>query len=229
MDYIYVEHLTSDATTLDINGDAARHIKALRLRTGESVGVLNGKGLVARCTVNQGRTLATLVVDTIELVAQPPTTVLALGLLDHKDRFEFALEKVVELGATLIIPLVTQYVQHKRATPERWRSKIVSAVTQSGNAWVPKISDAYTLQQSLAHVAHCDMLFVADSEGNNINTVPSAASVAIFVGPEGGFDPAELDLLRSQPNASFVRLSNNRLRAETAAIASVALIQSLRS
>lgn len=216
MDNLYSPTITVADQIVTPNAEMQRHISALRLRDGEGVRVLNGRGLVATCRVQrQAGAVVLPVVDHVEHPA-PRQLTLALGVLDNRDRFEFAVEKATELGVTRIVPVLCDHARHARSATERLRQKAIAAITQSGNPWLPSISDPTPFDD----LALGDVVIVGDAQGSAPVDVTSQ-NAWILVGPEGGFSPRELEKLFSMPNVLRWRIGNNRLRAETAAVALV--------
>jgi 16S rRNA (uracil1498-N3)-methyltransferase len=214
MDNLYSPTITASDEIVAIDADMQRHMSALRLREGEHVRVLNGKGLVVTCEVQRHSGVPALSVRERIAHPEPHGLTLALGVLDNRDRFEFAVEKATELGVTRIIPVTCDHGHHVRSTTERLRQKAIAAITQSGNPWLPSISDP----TSFDNLALGEVVIVGDAQGS----VPSdltSHDTWILVGPEGGFSQRELESLAPMQNVVRWRIGSNRLRAETAAVA----------
>ncbi len=214
MDNLYSPTITAADKIVTPNAEMQRHISALRLRDGEGVRVLNGRGLVVTCRVQ--RQAGSVVLPVVEFVEhpEPRQLTLALGVLDNRDRFEFAVEKATELGVSRIVPLLCDHARHARSSTERLQQKAIAAITQSGNPWLPSISDP----TSFDNLALGEVVIVGDAQGS----VPSdltSNDTWILVGPEGGFSQRELESLAPMQNVVRWRIGSNRLRAETAAVA----------
>lgn len=221
MDNLYSPTITASDEIVAIDRDMQRHIAALRLREGECVRVLNGRGLVVTCEVQRRTGETTLAIQDRVTHPEPRGLTLALGVLDNRDRFEFAVEKATELGATTIVPVLCDHAQRSRSTTERLRQKTIAAITQSGNPWLPRVTDP----TPFAELALADVVIVGDAHGDIPSSLPSR-DVWVLVGPEGGFSSRELERLACMPNVIRWRIGSNRLRAETAAVALVARVQS---
>ena len=219
MDNLYSPTITAADQIVTPDAEMQRHIAALRLRDGENVRILNGKGLVVTCTVQRQHSSVLMhVLDRTEYKA-PAHVTLALGVLDNRDRFEFAVEKATELGVTRIMPILCDHARHARSTTERLRQKAIAAATQSGNPWLPEIVDPTTFDT----LPLGEVVIVGDAQGETPGKLVSD-DTWILVGPEGGFSDRELEKLFSMPNVVRWRIGNNRLRAETAAIALIAQV-----
>lgn len=216
MDNLYSPTITAADQIVMPDAEMQRHIAALRLRDGEGVRVLNGRGLVVTCRVQrQAGAVILPVVDHVEH-PEPRQLTLALGVLDNRDRFEFAVEKATELGVTRIVPVLCDHARHARSTTERLRQKAIAAITQSGNPWLPKISEPTAFDS----LPHADVVILGDAQGETPSSL-SYDDTMVLVGPEGGFSARELEKLSSKPNLVRWRIGKNRLRAETAAVALV--------
>jgi 16S rRNA (uracil1498-N3)-methyltransferase len=222
MDNLYCSLLESGDVHVPMDEDIQRHVAALRLRDGEHVRVLNGRGLVATCRAErtpQGIRLA-VIESTFSAPARPMITV-ALGVLDHRERFEMAVEKLTELGVARII---------LRTTNNRLTAKAIAAITQSGNPFMPLIDSPTELEQVVTSIVH-DLVIVGDAHGQppveDARLLAAANQVLVVVGPEGGLSDEELQLLASRDTMRRWRIGHLRLRAETAAIALAAVVRSM--
>ncbi len=223
MDHIYVPDVTIDDRVVPLSADAKRHVAALRLRDGEPVKVLNGRGLVVRCRCERTQGDVRLISETAYEVPRPHGLTLALSVLDHRDRYEFALEKATELGITRFIPLLADRSQHHRVNVERLTTKAIAAITQCGVAWLPQIHPPVRLED----VPWGDVTIMGDDTGSRPNGDDVQGDVTIVVGPEGDLSDREKDLLSAAPRTKRWAIGRNRLRAETAAIALVSAVVGL--
>lgn len=229
MDNLYCAQLEKGATTVPIDDDLRRHVAALRLRDGEQVRVLNGRGLVATCRSKRTAADAELVIES-EVLHKPltPSVTVILGALDHRERFEMAVEKLTELGVQRIVPLVCDHGQHLRSSLDRLQAKAIAALTQSGNPFLPLV-DAPTSFDNVDFNA--DLIIVGDAEGSDCRAdaerLRTAQRIVIVVGPEGGLSDRELAILRDNAATRLWRIGTLRLRAETAAIAITSVVRSI--
>ncbi len=224
MDHIYIRECEPTHTTAPLSADAVRHIAALRLRDGEQVKVLNGRGLIARCTVQRQEGVLSLVVTDTLMIPKPPSLTLVMSVLDNRDRYEFALEKATELGITRFIPLLAERSQHHRVNHDRLVAKAIAALTQCGVAWLPDILPAVGVDR----VDWSETIIMGDDQGAPPNTADLTGDVCVVVGPEGDFSDREKSLLTNDLRTKRWAIGRNRLRAETAAIALIANVVSVR-
>ncbi len=222
MECLYTPELTEAIQSLVITGDEYTHAKALRLSIGEQLQLTNGKGITAVCNIIEITKKNLIVhIESIQLHTQPSRKVtVALGILDNRDRLEFAVEKAVELGVTDFIPLQTQFVQRRAHGIQRLECKAVAALKQSKQPFLLHIHPVQTLQEVLNSYSTTTKV-LADEYGNTPSGIEN--DILFLVGPEGGFSDAEKKLILSQPNVQQWKLANSRLRAETAAISCMAI------
>lgn len=226
MECLYAPDLLAGMSQLRISGDEARHIRALRLRTGERSMLTNGRGLCAIASLE----LAEKGAVTMTILEEMPgygelnrRFGLALGILEHRERMEFAIEKAVELGVTDIFPLQCDRSVRKTVSAGRLAAKTLAAVKQCRRAILPVIYPPLTVRQFTKEVApEFETLFLADENGTAPQHVSGAMAVA--VGPEGGFSESEMAFFRECTHVRFLALAPRRLRAETAVVAACAVI-----
>ena len=116
MECIYFPELDKNSKDLYISGSEAKHLKALRLKPGEEIQITNGKGLSAGSILIKEEPAGFLiqVTDLQENTGELPYSfALAIGILNDRNRFEFALEKAVELGITDFYPLITEFTEKR--------------------------------------------------------------------------------------------------------------------
>lgn len=161
----------------------------------------------------------------------PLQLTLALALV-RKDLFEWACQKATELGVAQIWPLVTERTEIRlddRRTEkkvERWRRIVREAVKQSGRSIIPEVSYPMELEEALQVREEGSLLVLDEGSDQALKPVLQSLSqpIVIFVGPEGGWSPPERELFRFQ-QASFASLGNRILRAETAPLAILSILQ----
>ncbi|GAB4385403.1 16S rRNA (uracil(1498)-N(3))-methyltransferase [Albidovulum sp.] len=148
-----------------------------------------------------------------------------------KARTDFIVEKAVELGAARIVPVLTDHTRSERFRADRARAHVREAAEQCGALTLPEVVEAAPLAQVLAGWDAARQIVWADEsasgEGAGRAGLPGLAGppAAVLIGPEGGFSPAERERLRGLPFVRAVSLGPRILRAETAAIAALALWQ----
>lgn len=216
MDWLRIDHTPKAGLPLTLTGDTLRHALALRLREGEAVGLLDGRGGRAEgLVVTATRTTCVVNIRSVDDVAQPVDLTIAVGVLDNRDRMEFAIEKCTELGVRRIVLLDCQRSQRHTIRMERLLQKAEAAMIQSGRAWMPELIGPISVHTCLETFPNATVIV-----GDQYGTAPSSFSVPalILVGPEGGFAPDEQALIEARSPVIW-RIGHHRLRTETAAVA----------
>jgi 16S rRNA (uracil1498-N3)-methyltransferase len=151
------------------------------------------------------------------------------------DRFEWAVEKATELGVQRITPVLARRTEKHLAQSsakrvERWRRIAHEAAQQSRRSDLPTIDDPIALRSALEAVTSPQKILLAETEEEtslaSILSAHKGLETALAIGPEGGWAPEEMALFTAQ-NWHFVTLGPRILRAETAAIAALAIVSAL--
>ena len=234
--YAPPEVISGDAITLSV--EESHHLmRVLRLNVGEEVSVFDGCGNEYRCRfiAAQGKQailerFATLT-DTVE---SPLSLTLVQGLAKG-DKFDFIVQKATELGVTHIVPLLSDYAdvnlnaQHAEKRLERWQRISLEALKQCGRRTLVEIGEPLTLDDVLQNSSETTLrLYFSERGGISLQAAIAGAqphqAVMAFIGPEGGWSDAEIDLL-NLCHSQAVSLGRRILRTETAAIVTLALLQ----
>jgi len=240
MQRFYVPQELVAGATIQFNAAQARQIaRVLRLRAGDGVEVFDGRGGVAAVQLLEatpGRATGAVHAKHLTTPSLPFRAVLHLALI-RPQRFEIAIEKAAELGVYLIVPLVTSRTAHGAEAVsanrmERWRQIAIEAAEQCGSAFVTAITAPLPLAQALRRPEALRLLaFEGDGSRQRESissimantTIPPAAELGLFVGPEGGFTAAEV-AAAIDDGCRLITLGRQTLRAETAAIAALAVL-----
>jgi len=216
------------APTVTVTGDEFHHgIRVVRLREGEEVEVFDARGRMANAVVESiARDHAVLNIgEEIPSRESPIDIHLAMAII-QLEKFELVLQKATELGVRSIIPLVTERIELRperySGKTDRWQRIIFEAVKQSGRSIVPTIEPPTEFAEALKREG---TRIIFDADADNRATAQPRNRATAFIGPEGGWTTHELDLARTH-GAHFQRLGPRRLRAETAAIAALAILTS---
>jgi 16S rRNA (uracil1498-N3)-methyltransferase len=215
-----------------LDEDEAHHLKVRRVGDGAVIRLVDGRGNVAtaRVSVDANVVMARVVATTS--VGLPPAVELLLGAGD-RDRFLSAVERATELGATRIVPVLSERVagvatRFQAAHVEKAAARAREAVKQCGAAWAPAIVAPVPLGEALRqHAPSAAVRLVADAEGGPMPKLREADAVQWAIGPEGGFSDAERSALKA---AGFrpVALARATLRFDTAAVAALAITAAAR-
>jgi 16S rRNA (uracil1498-N3)-methyltransferase len=224
--------LGADVAVVLDEGQAHYLLHVLRARVGNRVLLFNGRdgewlaeilaagkrGMTATC-LKQTQTQA--FVPDIWLVFAPV----------KKTPSDYLVQKATELGVSCLLPVFTRRTIVARINEERITANAIEAAEQSARLSVPEIREGMALEKLLAAWPKERRLFFCD-EGGDARPLAEAARgargpAAILTGPEGGFDPAERQMLRTLPFVTPVTLGSRILRADTAALAALAVWQSV--
>lgn len=219
-------------TTISLGESVARHLRVRRLAVGSRVALLDGLGHRALGRVSKlGTTSAAIEVAEVLAHLPPPSVHLLVPIAD-RDRMLWLGEKAAELAATSWRPVLWRRSRSVKPRGEgmtfqgRLRARMVSALEQSGGAWLPHMYPDAPLDRALSALPAGLRIVLDPNAEQSIATIAAlSAPVTIAVGPEGGIEESELAALTSA-HFQRVRLGGNILRFETAAVAALAIIRS---
>ncbi len=217
--------------TVTLDEDNSKHaIQVLRLKMGNTVELTDGKGQLATASiVDDNRKHCRLQVQQLQSIPRPSKQVtLAISLLKNRNRFEWLLEKVTELGVTKIVPLLCERTEKESARFERMQSILQSALLQSRQVWLPSLAtpqefgaiEKWKLQDGDHYIATCSDV---DKQPLSSLAATSKKNILICIGPEGDFTDDELKIA-TKNNFVAVSLGSTRLRTETAGMVAVSLL-----
>ena len=217
-----------------IDGADARHIGgALRMTPGETLTLCDGKGTDYVCTLTAvEREQVTLMVDAAAPSSSEPSLAVTLYMgLPKGDKMELIIQKAVELGVTAIVPVAMSRcivkLDGKDAAKKqaRWQKIAAEAAGQSGRGIIPTVETPISWKQALARFAQENTLLCYEGGGQPIGRLVTSADTAasLVVGPEGGFDPAEVEAVLAV-GGRIATLGPRILRCETAPLAAIAVL-----
>lgn len=209
----------------------------LRLKAGDAIVVLDGAGNEYDVTLTTalGRQVSGRIMQKRQATGEPAVEIALFQSLLAREKFEWVLQKGTEVGVSRFVPvqtertlLRTRHIEPKKMV--RWQRIVVEAAEQSHRGRVPQIEEAIAWTQAIAQLGGFDRALIASTSGD---TVPlkqalrpdgkTPGSIAILIGPEGGFSDAETAQARDS-GAVAITLGPRILRTETAAIVIPALI-----
>jgi 16S rRNA (uracil1498-N3)-methyltransferase len=231
---VYAEQDLSPGSEVEIHGQAARHLtQVLRLRVGDRFSVFNGDGYDYPATItltSKQRTTAQLAAER-EARPRPKRPFILGQALIKGERMDWAIQKSVELGVGAIVPLISERTE-VRLKAERlekrlrhWQGVANSACEQCGRADVPTVEAPRPWHEWMQQVQAAHRLVLVPGAEQALANYPlDEQSIAIAVGPEGGWSEQEAHAWQAG-GFTAVRLDELILRAETASLAAAALIQ----
>lgn len=199
-----------------------------RYNVGSQVILFDGSGTDYLCMITSLRNLGATVevIENKEISMKRNNVFLCMALV-KKDNFELIAQKVTEIGVTHIVPILCEHSEKRKLNFERLNKIVLEASEQSGRGDIPTIHEVMKIEEVFKKGILPQEKIVLHPEGDTLKKYLSglheAKSFAVFVGPEGGFTPKELELLKSY-NVPIVSLGSQILRAETAAIAICSLL-----
>ena len=162
---------------------------------------------------------------------QPPTPDLVYAFAPLKvGRLDYLVQKAVEMGAGVLQPVITQHTQNTRTPLEKFEANAIEAAEQCGVLAVPPVRATVKLERLLGEWEPERRLIFCDEDAATNNPVPALQAITetrfgLLVGPEGGFSDEERRMLRALPFVTAIPLGPRILRADTAAVAALAIIQ----
>jgi 16S rRNA (uracil1498-N3)-methyltransferase len=204
----------------------------LRLSAGDAVLVFNGRDGEWRAAIAGRKRPDGL---TIESQTRPqdhlPDLAYVFAPLKHA-RLDYMVQKAVEMGAALLQPVLTRFTQVSRVNGERMRANVIEAAEQCGILSLASVADPVPLQRYLEKrdptrlLVFCDEAAAVTDPLEALRTAPVREhGVDLLIGPEGGFAEEERTLLLRQPQTLRLALGPRILRADTAGVAALALLQ----
>ena len=247
MEHYYTNKKNISENGLVILDEEAHHLKnVLRKKTGDEIFVTDGERNLYKTRISgieKDKILCRIEVKYYDLNEPKRKIHLYLALLKNPSRFEFAIEKAVEIGVNEITPLITEHVINKKTNKvERWQSIALSAIKQSQRCYLPAINKPVpfkTALQQLTLFKNSDKqttspsslpddkagmtggAFLADEKENSKTSFSLLSNdISLFIGPEGGFSNEEVESAE-ECGIQIISLGKRKLRSETAAILGV--------
>ena len=222
----FAPDLTPAAATYQLSEEESKHaVRVLRLNEGDALDLLDGRGGLYTATVADANPKrCQLRITHHETVApRPYFTHVAVAPTKNLDRMEWFVEKAVEIGVERISFLRCARSERRELKLERLEKIAISALKQSGQAWLPQLDELVDYAAFVASVAP-ETTFIAHLEAGERTALAQVAGAGpgccVLIGPEGDFTPAEINLALGR-GIRPVTLGASRLRTETAALAAV--------
>ncbi len=229
---LYVQPDLTTGINLTLGKDQSLYLAAvLRKSVGDHVVLFNGRdgAWLCRLTSDSKKAVSLLVIE--QIAEQTPPSDLWYGFAPLKnERLDYVIQKAVEMGAGTIQPVMTQYTQVHRLKTERLQANAIEAAEQCEVLSVPVIAAETTLDRLLDGWDEERKLIFADEGEASASPLTALEAMrgqkaGLLVGPEGGFSPAERAKLHGLPFVVPISLGPRILRADTAAVAALAVIQ----
>ena len=233
---LYVHGPLAAGCDVSLDRNQANYLlNVLRLGRGDAVLLFNGRDGEWQASLSGAAKRAVAAVGSC-LREQPPAGDLHFMFAPLKHaRLDYLVQKAVEMGASRLQPVVTQHTHVARINLDRMRANVIEAAQQCGILSVPAVAEPMTFER-VAGNFDTDRLLVFCDEDAEVKD-PLAAllgarasreqPLAVLIGPEGGFAEEERATLIKRPNTVRIALGPRILRADTAAVAALALVQAV--
>ncbi len=222
-----------------VEGSDVNHMKnVLRIRCGEEVMISDGNNLQYRCAVERYEEEKAFlqIMEKRQADTELSSRIYLFQGLPKQDKMELIVQKAVELGAYRVIPVSTRRavvkLDEKKAKKkvERWRQIAESAAKQAGRGYIPKVEPVMSYREALEYAKKLDVIFIPyelerdlKETKKAIEAVRTGQSVAVFIGPEGGFEKEEVEAALVQ-GAKAITLGRRILRTETAGLTMLSVL-----
>lgn len=231
---LFVDQPFADGVSLTLDASQSHYLThVMRLRSGDRVAVFNGReGEWASSIHDVSKRSTTLRLES-QVLPQVGVPDLWLCFAPVKRaRLDFLVQKATELGVSGIRPVMTRRTIVARVNLDRLKANVIEAAEQSGRLSVPGIFEPATLPALLDDWPQDRMLYYCDEESRAESesaiaafTKSRSSSAAVLIGPEGGFEASERDMLRECAFVTPLSLGPRIMRADTAAVSALTLWQ----
>jgi 16S rRNA (uracil1498-N3)-methyltransferase len=225
----YCNHIT-DGGFLITAEDHRHAIKVLRLKINDPIDIIDGSGSLFHCKIKEisKKSLTATIQSKSVNPPLPYRLGIAISTLKNPSRFEWFLEKAVEIGITDIYPFISKRTEKPTIKYDRSKKIIHSAMKQSLNIHEPYLHDITHIEDlfTLTDYSSKYIAYINDNVTASLSQSAPDENILIVIGPEGGFTADEADHMISR-GFTPVSLGRSRLRTETAGVASCQIIKTL--
>lgn len=234
----FVEEAQISETDVRIEGSDVNHIKnVLRMKCGEKIRISSNTGKNFYCTVSEitGDYVLADILEELQENTELPNQIYLFQGLPKSDKMELIIQKAVELGVYEIIPVAMKNcvakLDEKKAASKiaRWQEIAKSAAKQSKRSLIPTIQMPLSYKLAVQKAKELDVVLVPYENERGmqatrevISAIKKGQTIGIFIGPEGGFDTSEIDLIKEE--GKLISLGNRILRTETAGMAALSML-----
>lgn len=230
---VYVEAALAAGQAIAFSREQVNYLaNVLRLKDADPVLLFNGRDgeWRARLAAVGKRALAAVPEERLREQPRPGDLHFLFAPLKHA-RLDYVVQKAVEMGASRIQPVLTQHTQVTRINLERMQANTIEAAEQCGVLAMPEVTEPVRFER----IAQADdrLLVFCDEDAEVKDPIAALGAaragmpMAVLIGPEGGFAEAERAALLKRPNTLRLSLGPRILRADTAAVAALALVQAV--
>ena len=229
---LFVDAALSAGATVALERNHSNYLgNVLRLAAGDTILVFNGRDGEWRAQIaGRKRPNQLAIIDQTRPQDVLPDIACVFAPLKHA-RLDYMVQKAVEMGASSLQPVLTRFTQVSRVNSERMRANAIEAAEQCGILSLASVSEPVTLDRYLTQreaqrlLVFCDEAADVADPLQTLRGEAASSGVDILIGPEGGFAEEERAILLRQPRTLRLSLGPRVLRADTAAVAALALVQ----
>lgn len=245
---LYVPDRLKGGAAIELGSDAANYLRnVLRLKGGDSILLFNGRDgeWQGELAASGKRDLTVAIGEQTRVQPAPGDLHYLFAPLKHV-RLDYMVQKAVELGASRLQAVMTRHTQVTRVNLDRMRANVVEAAQQCGVLTLAEVAEPAEFATVIAKLGAARLLVFCDEDAEVADPVgalavrrlppsalvpagaaPECMPIAVLVGPEGGFAPEEREALIKIPNVMRLPLGPRILRADTAGVAALALVQAV--
>ncbi len=235
MNRFFMEGINPEKKEVAISGETAHQIsRVLRLKPGDRFLLLDNKGWEYQAVIKSilNNVVIGRIANKVLGTGEPSVKITLYQALLKNEKFEFVLQKGVELGIHSFVPFISERCVAKKPSEnkiERWRNIIKEAAEQSRRALIPVLNEVVLFEEACSQALKPALILWEEEKTRDLKSLLKSPAfskkeqISLFVGPEGGFTSAEIGLA-NQYGIVSVGLGNRILRAETAGLAVISAI-----
>jgi 16S rRNA (uracil1498-N3)-methyltransferase len=230
---LYCEAELTEQAVVSLGDNQAHYLRSVvRMAIGDALLVFNGRDGEWLAEITElGKKRAALVLQTQTRQQDEANDIMLLLAPIKRDRLDYLAQKATEMGASHLLPVVTKRTQNSKLNIERLQANAIEAAEQCNLLHVPKVEAPSRLDHVLADwpadrcIIFCDEHADLEQGLSGLQRL-KGQKIAILIGPEGGFDEEERAVLLARKDTLAISLGPRILRADTALVAALALVQS---
>jgi 16S rRNA (uracil1498-N3)-methyltransferase len=229
---MFVDAALETGATVTLERDQSNYLgNVLRLSAGDTILVFNGRDGEWQAAIAGRKRPESLEITTrTRPQDRLPDLAYVFAPLKHA-RLDYVVQKAVEMGASKLQPVLTRFTQVARVNTERMRANVIEAAEQCGILGIAEVAEPASLDRFLSQrksqrlLVFCDEATDVANPLNSLSGEKAAEGIDVLIGPEGGFAEEERAILLRQPRTLRLSLGPRILRADTAGVAALALVQ----
>jgi len=230
---LFVDAPLGAGDTVALERDQSNYLgNVLRLKAGDTILVFNGRDGEWQAQISGRKRPDALKIDTQRRPQDRPSDLAYVFAPLKHARLDYMVQKAVEMGASALQPVLTRFTQVGRVNGERMRANVIEAAEQCGILSLATVEEPVPLDRYLSQREVQRLLVFCDEAADTANPLQAlqgglaaSSGIDVLIGPEGGFAEEERAILLRQPRTLRLSLGPRILRADTAAVAALALVQ----